>query len=197
MTHQAKINRVNDLLELINQYNYHYYVLDEPTVPDAEYDRLMQELIAIEKEYPELIMKDSPTQRVGAKPLDSFSEVKHVVPMLSLNNAFDEEEMTAFDRRVRDILEQDKIEYVGETKFDGLAVSLLYEDGVLTRAATRGDGTTGEDVTQNARTIRGIPLPPAPFRRHRRVQGIRRVHGRDPSGASSSRARQKSTQTGA
>jgi len=158
MTSQEKINRINELRELINQNNYHYYVLDEPTVPDAEYDRLMQELIVMENKYPELKTNDSPTQRVGAKPLDSFSEVKHVVPMLSLNNAFDEEEMTAFDRRVRETLEQDQIEYVGETKFDGLAVSLLYEDCVLTRAATRGDGTTGEDVTQNARTIREIPL---------------------------------------
>ncbi|MEE8234540.1 MAG: NAD-dependent DNA ligase LigA, partial [Gammaproteobacteria bacterium] len=158
MTSQEKIHRIEELREKIHQHNYHYHVLDEPTIPDAEYDRLMQELIEIENEYPELITKDSPTQRVGAKPLDSFSEVKHVVPMLSLNNAFDEEEMTAFDHRVREMLEQDQVEYVGEIKFDGLAVSLLYEGGVLTRAATRGDGTTGEDVTQNARTIRGIPL---------------------------------------
>ena len=158
MTSQEIINRINELRELINQNNYHYYVLDEPTVPDAEYDRLMHELLSLEKEYPKLVTKDSPTQRVGAKPLDSFSEVRHVVPMLSLNNAFDKEEMIAFDRRVRETLELDQVEYVGETKFDGLAVSLLYEDGVLTRAATRGDGATGEDVTQNARTIREIPL---------------------------------------
>ena len=158
MTDQEQINRVNELRELINQNNYFYYVKDEPVIHDAEYDRLMQELIAIEDKFPELRTNDSPTQRIGAKPLDSFSEVKHVVPMLSLNNVFDEEGMTAFDVRVRETLEQDQIEYVGETKFDGLAVSLLYEDGVLTRAATRGDGATGEDVTQNARTIRGIPL---------------------------------------
>ena len=158
MTSQEIINRINELRELINQNNYHYYVLDEPTVPDAEYDRLMHELLSLEKEYPKLVTKDSPTQRVGAKPLDSFSEVRHVVPMLSLNNAFDKEEMIAFDRRVRETLEQDQVQYVGETKFDGLAVSLLYEDGVLTRAATRGDGATGEDVTQNARTIQEIPL---------------------------------------
>ncbi len=158
MSSHKKISRVDELRELINQNNYHYYVEDEPVIPDAEYDRLMQELMTIENEYPKLITKDSPTQRVGAKPLDSFSEIKHEVPMLSLNNVFDEEEMTAFDSRVREILKQERIEYVGETKFDGLAVSLLYEAGLLTRAATRGDGATGEDVTQNARTIRGIPL---------------------------------------
>ncbi|MCK5432039.1 MAG: NAD-dependent DNA ligase LigA [Gammaproteobacteria bacterium] len=158
MSPNKKITRVEKLREIINQHNYQYYVLNDPAVPDAEYDRLMQELISLEKENPELVTKDSPTQRVGAIPLDSFTEVKHAMPMLSLNNAFDEEEMAAFDRRVRETLEQDQIKYVGETKFDGLAVSLLYEDGVLTQAATRGDGTTGEDVTQNARTIRGIPL---------------------------------------
>ncbi len=158
MSPNKKITRVEKLREIINQHNYQYYVLNDPAVPDAEYDRLMQELISLEKENPELVTKDSPTQRVGAIPLDSFTEVKHAMPMLSLNNAFDEEEMASFDRRVRETLEQDQIKYVGETKFDGLAVSLLYEDGVLTQAATRGDGTTGEDVTQNARTIWGIPL---------------------------------------
>ena len=158
MSSHEKIDRVNELRELINQNNYQYYVKNEPVIPDAEYDRLMQELLSLEKDDPELVTKDSPSQRVGAKPLDSFSEIKHEVPMLSLNNAFDKEEMTAFDNRVREILKQEQIEYVGETKFDGLAVSLLYENGVLTQAATRGDGATGEDVTQNARTIRGIPL---------------------------------------
>lgn len=158
MTSQENLNRVKVLREKISQANIDYYVLDEPAIPDAEYDRMMQKLLFLEKEHPKLITKDSPTQRVGAKPLDSFSEVKHVVPMLSLSNAFDEEEMTAFDHRVRETLERDQIEYVGETKFDGLAISLLYEDGVLTQAATRGDGVIGEDVTQNARTIRGIPL---------------------------------------
>ena len=158
MSDKNKLSRVRELCEKINQANTHYYVFDEPTIPDAEYDRLMQELIAIENKYPELVSKDSPTQRIGAKPLDSFTEVKHAMPMLSLNNAFHEEEMAAFDSRVRETLERKQIEYVGETKFDGLAVSLLYEEGVLTQAATRGDGTTGEDVTQNARTIWGIPL---------------------------------------
>ena len=158
MSSQSKVTRIEELRELINNHNYQYYVEDNPVVPDAEYDRLMQELLSLEKERPELITNDSPTQRVGAKPLDSFSVIKHVMPMLSLNNAFDEEEMTAFDRRVRETLEQEQIDYVGETKLDGLAISLVYVEGVLNQAATRGDGAAGEDVTQNARTIRDIPL---------------------------------------
>jgi len=158
MSSQEKINRVNELRELINQYNYQYYVEDESVIPDAEYDRLMQELTAIENESPELIIDSSPTQRVGAAPLDSFLEIRHEVPMLSLSNAFDEDEMTAFDRRIREKLEQDSVEYVAETKLDGLAISILYEDGQFIRAATRGDGTTGEDVTLNVRTIKSIPL---------------------------------------
>jgi len=158
MSSQEKINRVNKLRELINQYNYQYYVEDESVIPDAEYDRLMQELTAIENESPELIIDSSPTQRVGSAPLDSFPEIKHEVPMLSLGNAFDEDEMTAFDRRIREKLELGSVEYVAETKLDGLAISILYEDGQLIRAATRGDGTTGEDVTLNVRTIKSIPL---------------------------------------
>ena len=158
MSSQEKINRVNKLRELINQYNYQYYVEDESVIPDAEYDRLMQELIAIENESPELIIDSSPTQRVGAAPLDSFQEIRHEAPMLSLGNAFDEDEMIAFDRRIREKLEQDSVEYVAETKLDGLAISILYEDGQLIRAATRGDGATGEDVTLNVRTIKSIPL---------------------------------------
>ena len=158
MSSQKIINRVNELRELINQNNFHYYVQDEPVIPDAEYDRLMQELTAIENEYPELRTDSSPTQRVGAAPLDSFPEITHEVPMLSLGNAFDEDEMTAFDRRIREKLEEDSVEYVAETKLDGLAISILYEDGQFIRAATRGDGTTGEDVTLNVRTIKSIPL---------------------------------------
>lgn len=158
MSSQEKINRVNKLRELINQYNYQYYVEDESVIPDAEYDRLMQELTAIENESPELIIDSSPTQRVGAAPLDSFQEIRHEAPMLSLGNAFDEDEMTAFDQRIREKLEEDSIEYVAETKLDGLAISILYEDGQFIRAATRGDGATGEDVTLNVRTIKSIPL---------------------------------------
>ncbi len=158
MTPREKINRVNELRELINQNNYHYYVLDEPKIPDAEYDRLMQELTSIENEFPELITESSPTQRVGAAPLDSFPEIKHEIPMLSLGNAFDEDEMIAFDRRIRERLEEDSVEYIAETKLDGLAINILYEDGQLVSAATRGDGTTGEDVTLNVKTIKSIPL---------------------------------------
>ncbi len=158
MTSQDKINRVKKLHEIINRHNYHYYVLDEPSVPDAEYDRLMQELTVIENKFPELRISNSPTQRVGVAPLDSFPEIKHEVPMLSLGNVFDDEGITTFDQRIREKLGENSIEYVAETKLDGLAVSILYEDGQFVRAATRGDGTTGEDVTLNIKTIKSIPL---------------------------------------
>jgi DNA ligase (NAD+) len=150
--------RCNELRKEIEQHNYRYYVLDDPSVPDIDYDQLMNELIALEAQYPALITPESPTQRVGAKPLAEFPEVDHLVPMLSLANAFDENEMKAFDKRIKDKLEIDTIAYVAETKLDGLAVNLLYEEGKLARGATRGDGTTGEDVTQNVRTIKSIPL---------------------------------------
>ncbi|GAA4353006.1 NAD-dependent DNA ligase LigA [Kangiella taiwanensis] len=147
------------LRSLINDYNYQYYVLDDPSVPDAEYDRLYRELTQLEAEHPELITTDSPTQRVGAKPDSGFAEVVHELPMLSLDNAMDNDEMINFNRRVIDRLAfSGDIEYVCEPKLDGLAISLLYEDGVLTRAATRGDGTQGENITLNAKTIRSIPL---------------------------------------
>ena len=150
--------RLNALREEINAHNYSYYVLDNPEIPDSEYDRLLQELSDIEKKYPELITPDSPSQRVGATPLDSFSEVKHEVPMLSLGNAFSDQDMIDFDKRIREGVEQDDIEYAAEPKLDGLAISLLYRKGLLERAATRGDGRTGEDVTLNIRTIDAIPL---------------------------------------
>ncbi|WP_223668869.1 NAD-dependent DNA ligase LigA [Kangiella shandongensis] len=147
------------LRSLISDYNYQYYVLDDPSVPDAEYDRLYRELTKLESQYPELITDDSPTQRVGAKPDSGFEEVVHELPMLSLDNAMDEEEMVSFNRRVSERLNTtDDIEYVCEPKLDGLAISLLYENGILTRAATRGDGMQGENITLNARTIRSIPL---------------------------------------
>ena len=147
------------LRSLINDYNYQYYVLDDPSVPDAEYDRLYRELTQLEAEHPELITTDSPTQRVGAKPDSGFAEVVHELPMLSLDNAMDNDEMINFNRRVIDRLAfSGDIEYVCEPKLDGLAISLLYEDGVLTRAATRGNGTQGENITLNAKTIRSIPL---------------------------------------
>ena len=150
--------RVEQLREQIRFHNYRYYVLDDPQVPDAEYDRLLGELQALEAEHPELVSADSPTQRVGAKPLSAFGEVKHEVPMLSLDNAFDDDEVGEFDRRVREKLEIEAVDYTAEPKLDGLAVSLLYEDGVLVRGATRGDGSSGEDITQNVRTIQSIPL---------------------------------------
>jgi DNA ligase (NAD+) len=158
MISDTVLKRVASLCEQINQHNYYYYVLDDPSIPDAEYDRLMRELIELETKYPSLITSESPTQRVGTKPLDSFGEVKHIVPMLSLNNAINREEMIAYDRRVRERLDEDTVEYVGETKLDGLAINLLYEAGKLVRGATRGDGATGEDVTSNVRTIKAIPL---------------------------------------
>jgi DNA ligase (NAD+) len=147
------------LRDEIDRHNYQYYVLDEPLVPDSEYDRLLRELQALERDYPELITPASPTQRVGAGPLAAFGEVNHRVPMLSLDNAFDEHELAAFDRRVRERLgHAGEIGYVAEPKLDGLAISLRYEQGLLTQAATRGDGSRGEDVTQNARTIGSVPL---------------------------------------
>lgn len=151
--------RVLQLREQLNEHNYRYYVMDDPSVPDAEYDRLFQELKKLEKEHPELLTSDSPTQRVGSAPLSAFSQIKHEMPMLSLDNAFDEEDMAEFDRRIKDRLNRDEsVAYACEPKLDGIAVSLLYENGVLVRGATRGDGTTGEDITQNVRTIPTIPL---------------------------------------
>ncbi len=147
------------LRDEISRHNYHYYVLDDPLIPDSEYDRLLRELQALEAEHPKLITPDSPTQRVGASPLDGFDEIQHRVPMLSLENAFSDEEMEGFDQRVRERLESEQeIVYAAEPKMDGLAISLRYEKGVLVQAATRGDGTRGEAVTQNVRTIPSVPL---------------------------------------
>ena len=151
-------SRIAELRRQLDEYSYRYHVLDDPIVPDAEYDRLYKELAALEKDHPELVTPDSPTQRVGESPLSEFAEVTHEIPMLSLDNAFSDEEFGAFDKRVRDRLELSEIHYAAEVKLDGLAISLLYERGKLVRAATRGDGTTGEDVTSNIRTIKSIPL---------------------------------------
>jgi len=153
------VRRIEALRREIREHNYRYYVLDDPSVPDAEYDRLMRELEALEAGHPELVTPDSPTQRVGAEPADRFGEVRHAIPMLSLANAFSEDDLNAFYKRIRDRLgTEDDIEFAAEPKLDGLAVSLLYEDGKLVRGATRGDGVTGEDITQNIRTIKTIPL---------------------------------------
>ena len=158
----AAADRAAALRALLDRYAHAYYVCDAPEVPDAEYDRLFRELEEIETLYPALLVPESPTQRVGAKPLDSFESVTHRTPMLSINNAFTAEEVEAFDRRCREGLSLSdsapSIAYTCEPKFDGLAISLVYEDGVFQQGATRGDGTTGENVTLNLRTIRSIPL---------------------------------------
>ncbi|RLQ23008.1 NAD-dependent DNA ligase LigA [Seongchinamella sediminis] len=154
---QAEVLR---LREQLREWNYRYYVLDDPSVPDAEYDRCLRQLQEIEARHPELVSADSPTQRIGAQPLEQFRQVAHEVPMLSLDNAFDAGELESFDRRVRERLKavDTPIEYCCEPKLDGIAVSLLYRHGALERGATRGDGTTGEDITHNVRTVPSIPL---------------------------------------
>jgi len=158
MTADALRERVARLRKEIEDHNHRYYVLDEPSIADADYDRLFRELQELEAGHPELITADSPTQRIGAAPLAEFLPAPHRQPMLSLNNAFAADEVEAFDRRVREALGQEDIEYAVEPKFDGLAISLIYENGKFIRGATRGDGYTGEDVTVNLRTIRSIPL---------------------------------------
>lgn len=150
---------ISDVIKQINHHNYQYYVLDDPELPDSEYDSLMQRLIKLETSHPELISIDSPTQRVGDKSLQNFEQVTHEVPMLSLDNAFNEADMFAFEKRLKEFLLSDElVTYSAEPKLDGLAISLLYKKGRLTRAATRGDGKTGENITLNARTIANIPL---------------------------------------
>jgi len=159
MSLSANATRVQELHQEINQLNHQYYVLDEPSVPDAEYDRLMRELIAIETAEPALKLLDSPSQKVGGQALKSFSQVTHQVAMLSLDNVFSADEWQAFAKRVKDRLSSQKtIEYCAEPKLDGLAVSIRYEKGVLVQAATRGDGAVGENITENVRTIKSIPL---------------------------------------
>jgi DNA ligase (NAD+) len=158
---QAAKEQIAQLSAQLEAWNYAYYVLDEPSVPDSEFDRVMRELQALETQYPDLVLSQSPSQRVGGQAIDAFEPVVHPAPMLSLNNAFDESEVIAFDRRAREALgltAEQEITYATELKFDGLAVSLVYQDGLLIRAATRGDGTTGENITQNCRTIKNIPL---------------------------------------
>ncbi|MCM3669668.1 NAD-dependent DNA ligase LigA [Mesobacillus maritimus] len=157
MDFQTAKTRAAELHKLLNQYGYEYYVLDQPSVPDAEYDRLLHELIDIEAEFTELKTADSPTQRVGGDILEMFNKVEHSSQMLSLGNAFNEQDLRDFDRRVRQAVGDD-VSYVCELKIDGLAVSLRYENGLFSLGATRGDGTVGEDITSNLRTIRSIPL---------------------------------------
>ncbi|NOI67710.1 NAD-dependent DNA ligase LigA [Vibrio sp. 99-8-1] len=151
--------RLEQLKQTLHEHGVKYYVEDNPTIPDAEYDRLMKELLSIEAQHPQLISVDSPSQRVGGVPLDGFSQVTHELPMLSLDNAFSDDDLDSFEKRIHDrLLGQKVMAYCCEPKLDGLAVSLLYVDGVLVQAATRGDGTTGENITENVRTIKSIPL---------------------------------------
>lgn len=154
-TIQKEIERLKDE---IRKHNYHYYVLDQPIISDNEYDHLMKQLINIETEYPELITADSPTQRVGTKPIEEFTTATHLVPMMSLSNAFSEKELLDFDQRIKKNIDGQYYDYVVELKIDGLAIALIYENGILSRGATRGDGIVGEDITQNLRTINSIPL---------------------------------------
>ena len=158
--------RTAQLRDELNYHNHRYYVLDDPVVSDGDYDALMRELRGLEEEHPDLASPDSPTQRVGAKPAEGFTQVQHTTPMLSLANAFDLDELQGWHRRVKGLLDDADFDLVCELKIDGLAVNLAYEEGVLTQGATRGDGQVGEDVTQNLRTVRSIPIalqgrPPA------------------------------------
>ena len=153
------LRQYQDLVEELNKHNHRYYVLDDPSVPDIEYDRQLRELQSIEGLYREIIALDSPSQRVGGAALSSFSQIKHALPMLSLDNAFTDTELQEFERRLKDRLNSSAdIEYVCEPKLDGAAVSLLYRDGALIYGATRGDGSVGEDITANVRTIKSVPL---------------------------------------
>ncbi|MEO9907933.1 MAG: NAD-dependent DNA ligase LigA, partial [Lentilitoribacter sp.] len=146
------------LIEQLNDYSYAYHVKDQPKVPDVEYDRCYLELQAIEQQHPEWLQNNSPTQRVGEKPDNGFVNVAHSVPMLSLDNAFDNPALEDFDQRIRKLLNTDKVQYCCEPKLDGAAISLRYEDGVLVRGVTRGDGLSGEDITSNIKTIHSVPL---------------------------------------
>jgi len=151
--------QVNNLRQQLRHHAYLYYVLDDPEISDSEYDRLYNELFQFEQSHPALVTRDSPTQRVGAEPLDAFSQVQHRIAMLSLDNVFSEDELHAFYKRIQDRLgTEESIEFAAEPKLDGLAISIVYDKGELVQAATRGDGTTGEDVTQNIRTVHSVPL---------------------------------------
>ncbi|MGH8121912.1 MAG: NAD-dependent DNA ligase LigA, partial [Rudaea sp.] len=176
--------RAAELRSLLDEASHRYHVLAEPTITDAEYDALMREFEALEAAHPELVTADSPTQRVGAQPSSAFAEVRHEVPMLSLANAFSDEEVAEFARRIRSRLDRDMSDQSGalkfsvEPKFDGLAISLRYENGVFVRGATRGDGETGEDVTPNLRTIKSIPLR---LRSGKNEDGSLRLRGKVPA----------------
>ena len=154
---QEAQKRVEELRQELEKHNYHYYVLDAPLISDAQYDKLLQELVALEKEFPQLITPDSPSQRVGGEPLDIFQTYHHRFPLLSLNNAFNAQDLRDFHRRITNGVGKE-VKNVVEAKIDGLSIALIYEDGLLIRGATRGDGETGEDVTNNLKTVPAIPL---------------------------------------
>lgn len=158
MDQQQTLRRIQELTETLNEYNHRYYILDDPIVSDAAYDKLLRELQSLEQQFPNLKQADSPTQRVGSAPLSAFEPLTHSIPMLSLSNAMDEEELINFDSRVRKDLEVETVDYVIEPKLDGLGVELVYVDGVFTAGSTRGDGFTGENITQNLRTLKTLPL---------------------------------------
>lgn len=158
MERSAAEKQIRELTDVINEHNYYYYVLDKPKISDSEYDSLIKKLLELEQTYPDLVSPDSPTQRVGGMPASGFATVSHLVPMLSLSNAFGDQDLRDFDRRVRGGLPGEDIEYIVELKIDGLAVSLLYENGLLVRGATRGDGEVGEEITGNLKTVKSIPL---------------------------------------
>ena len=157
MEHTAVVAQMRQLIQLLAQHNHAYYVMDQPTIADSEYDQLFHQLKALEQQYPELIQSDTPTDKVGGTPLPKFENMTHTVPMLSLGNVFHQEDLLAFARRIEERLPNQKIQYDVELKFDGLAISLWYENGILIRAVTRGDGETGEVITQNVKTIRNLP----------------------------------------
>ncbi len=149
--------KIEELIEKINTFDYQYYVLDNPSISDFEYDKIFRSLVDLENANPDLIKPDSPTQRVGGEALEAFESVIHRQAMLSLNNAFEEDELIAFDKRIKDDIGIDEVEYAVEPKFDGLAITLTYQNGIFVQGATRGDGYTGENVTHNLKTIRSIP----------------------------------------
>ncbi|MGA7378022.1 MAG: NAD-dependent DNA ligase LigA, partial [Candidatus Sulfotelmatobacter sp.] len=150
--------KIEALREKIRQHEYLYYVLDQPEISDTEFDKLMRQLKEIEAEHPELLTADSPTQRVGGKPREGFVKVRHSSPMLSLDNTYNEDELRDWERRVHELSGRKEVDYVCELKLDGMSLALIYEDGKLVRGTTRGDGTVGEDVTLNVRTVRSVPL---------------------------------------
>src|SRR5277367_5132351 len=150
--------KIEALREQIRHHEYRYYALDDPEISDAEFDKLMQQLKDLEAAHPELITPDSPTQRVGGKPREGFLKVRHSSPMLSLDNTYNEDELRDWERRVHELSGRSEVDYVCELKLDGMSLALIYEEGKLVRGITRGDGTIGEDVTPNVRTVRSIPL---------------------------------------